>query len=237
MIPLTDRMRDLRGHRSGRLVAIQPIRRLGRHIVWSCQCDCGKRSEVSAQSLVRRTTKSCGCFKRELAAENSRRRMTTHGRSGTLEYGIWSTIIDRCENQKSRSYADYGARGIAMCSEWRQSFERFIHDMGPRPSANHSVERIDNDKGYSPGNCRWATSVEQGANKRNNRILSFRGEQKTISQWSRVLGVSPASIRSRLGRGWTVDQTLGKPFGKPKSRGWLARKNKEAYVRTREVNP
>lgn len=125
----------------------------------------------------------------------------------------------RCGQKDSEHYHYYGGRGISVCGEWLHDFGRFISDMGRRPSKHHMIERIDNDKGYSPDNCKWATRIEQGHNKRNNRWLTFNGETLTITDWAARLGLGGGrDIIKRLTRGWTLERalTLGKqnPFGR-----------------------
>lgn len=125
------------------------------------------------------------------------------------EYRIWNAMKRRCDSPNGKSYHRYGGRGISVCQEWRESFNAFMRDMGPRPSLNHTIERIDNDGNYEPGNCRWATRHEQGSNKSNNRVITHGGRSQTISQWSRETGLSVAMIQQRLDRhGMSVARAL-----------------------------
>jgi hypothetical protein len=130
-------------------------------------------------------------------------------------------MITRCTNPKTKSFARYGARGIAVCDKWLQ-FDGFFEDMGAAPSPEHSIDRIDNDGPYSPENCRWATRQEQANNKSNNRILTFNGESAPMSEWARRSGISADTIERRLNKlGWDTDKAISTPVrpwspGRPK---------------------
>lgn len=170
------------------------------------RCDCGVEKIVRGRGLVTGDTNSCGCLQRELTAEKLVERSRTHGHSGkgrTSEYVIWTTMKQRCHNPNAGGYEDYGARGISVCNRWRDSFENFLADMGPRPSRRHSLDREDNDGDYEPGNCVWAEPIRQASNKRNNRLLTIDGEEATMSEWSRRSGVPLSSVHKRLKAGWS----------------------------------
>lgn len=138
-----------------------------------------------------------------------------HGLSKTPEHGIWRGMKARCHNPNGHDYERYGGRGIKVCDQWHNSFSAFYADMGPRPTPEHSIERINNAGDYEPGNCKWATINEQGCNKRNNRRLELNGKSLTVSQWCRLLGFSETVITMRLKRGWSVEQALTRPLRKP----------------------
>lgn len=158
------RILDLTGMRFGHLTAMSRdlTHRTNNKVSWICKCDCGAIKTIASNSLRTGNSKSCGCSQVELAREA----LTTHGATRTKLYQAWSGMIQRCTNPKHKNYHTYGGRGIAVCDEWRNSFERFRDDMGPKPSPTHSIDRIDNAKGYSADNCRWATPKEQSQNSR-----------------------------------------------------------------------
>lgn len=132
-----------------------------------------------------------------------------HGLKTLPEYTVWKQIKGRCNNIKSKSYADYGGRGIKMCERWER-FTVFLDDMGRRPTLQHTIERVNNDLGYAPDNCKWATRVEQNNNKRSNRRFTFEGETLTIAQWSRRVNIPYHSLYKRLVTNkWPVNKALG----------------------------
>ncbi len=128
---------------------------------WSCRCICGNVKVVVGDYLRDGTTRSCGC----LEAENRRTMGTSHGGRRRPEYKVWEAMKHRCQNPANKKFADYGGRGIVVCDRW-QGFASFFEDMGPRPTPRHSIDRVDNNRGYEPSNCRWATASEQRANRR-----------------------------------------------------------------------
>lgn len=140
--------------------------------------------------------------------EASADRQTTHGMTDSSEYKIWVGMIQRCTNPNHKSYEKYGRRGIKVCDRWRQSFMNFFEDMGPRPSLEHSLDRRDNDSGYQPDNCRWATVDEQARNNSRNRILKFDGKSLCVSDWAYETGIPYSTILGRLDRGCSVEEAL-----------------------------
>jgi hypothetical protein len=169
------------------------------HVYWTCQCECGTTKDISGIHLRNGKISSCGCKIGDF-----------HGLSNAPEYNVWHKIIDRCTNPKSKAWNDYGGRGITVCERWKNSFRLFIEDMGRRPSPELTVERVDNDLGYAPDNCKWATRKEQCLNKRNNLLISLNGRTMTLKEWSFETGIERQTISRRLRRGWSAKDALTK---------------------------
>lgn len=202
-------VRDLTGRRFGRLVVtafygrdVQPSGQ--KPVRWSCRCDCGAEVSALAGPLCDGRTQSCGCLQRERASEAK----TIHGMRRSAEYRIWSLMKDRCFNSEGESFKNYGGRGISVCERWANSFGDFLSDMGARPSSRHELDRINNDRDYEPGNCRWAPRSVQANNKRNNVVVEALGERLTVAQWSRRSGIKDKVIYKRLVRGWLPERAV-----------------------------
>lgn len=188
---------NLAGQRFGRLVAIGQAEKHttpGGHEFtrWFCRCDCGAIVTCFTNALRSRHAQSCGCLKNELSSARSR----THGMHGTKVYAAWSTMIRRCEDPNAEGYERYGGRGITVCERWHD-FAAFYADMGPRP-AGHSIERERNGGNYEPGNCRWATRMEQMKNTRSNVHITHEGETLILAEWARRFNTDGATIKRRL---------------------------------------
>jgi len=158
----------------------------------------GKRLRKETGNGPRRKIQSRGFKKHHLE---------THGMRRTSEYRIWAGMKNRCQSQTSPDYPSYGGRGIQLCARWAQ-FENFFADMGPRPSTEHSIDRINNDGPYAPDNCRWATHLEQCRNLRTNRMVTFRGETLCVRDWSVRLGIPGSTLTRRLKEGWPIDEAM-----------------------------
>lgn len=140
-----------------------------------------------------------------------------HGLSYTPEYRAWQQMRLRCTNPKHAAYAGYGGRGIGVCARWLDSVAAFVADMGPKPSARHELDRIDNDRGYEPGNCRWVLRKVNDRNRRSNRVLEFSGERRALAEWCELLGLPRSTVQKRLDGGWSVEDALSTPV-RPKRR-------------------
>lgn len=197
------RRNTIAGLRFGRLVALEEFQLTkSRHVKVKCRCDCGVEKFVRQDHIKAGKVKSCGC----LSSEACVARQLIHGCTRSTEWKVWVAIKTRCLNPKSSAYKYYGGRGITICDRWRNSFENFFSDMGTRPTPLHSIERKNNDLGYSPDNCKWATKLEQA----NNTRTEYLGKRQTLAQWSRETGIHKRTIRARLFElGWETKKALG----------------------------
>lgn len=187
---------NLMSRRFGRLLVVGGPAPRGNGVDWTCVCDCSAIKTVSGSNLRAGETLSCGCLNRELRAQ----RNTTHGASKSPEYNVWLAMRRRCRSESDVKYADYGGRGIKVCARWAESFEKFLADMGPRPSAKHEIDRRDNDGNYEPGNCRWATRTQQNRNTRRTHFVTLNGERMAMSECAERLGVTRGTIEHALKR-------------------------------------
>jgi len=203
--------KDLTGQRFGRLVAIERAGTRNGYALWKCKCDCGKETEVISNSLKRGLSKSCGCLRTELNIE----RHFIHGMTHTKLFKTWQGMIQRCTNSKETSFKNYGGRGISVCNEWSDFISFYTWSMNSGYNDKLTIDRIDNDGDYEPGNCTWSTCKEQANNKRNNVLYEYKGNKKTISQWSDIYGISYSVIALRFKRGWSIEKTLTTPIIKP----------------------
>ena len=201
-------MDDLRGVGIGRwTVVINHPLKLGRNYVYLCRCECGTVRMVHKSILQKRKSQSCGCLRAEMSSSWNK----THGACGTPEYVAWKSMNSRCNSPGNKDYKNYGGRGIAVCDRWRDDFNVFVSDMGQRPSNAHSIDRIDNSKGYGPDNCRWVANVQQNNNRRCNRLVEWNGRTATIAQLADEHGMRYSLVYGRLKAGWTIAQALSKP--------------------------
>jgi hypothetical protein len=161
---------NLVGREFGRLSVASFAGRNGKHRFWNCDCECGGHTVSRTDALLYGLSESCGCLNSQIVSEMSR----THGQAwpqATPEYRAWAHMKGRCTNPAHDNWDDYGGRGITVCERWLQSFEAFYADMGPRPNHELSLDRINNEGNYEPGNCRWATIAQQNSNRRPRRKI------------------------------------------------------------------
>jgi len=180
--------------------------------VWLCVCDCGKQVETRGASLRNGTTKSCGCRKGAMCSAAN----VKHGgaiRGLSPEYLAWRGMLDRCYRKTHLSYPNYGLRGIRVAPRWRNDFAAFLADVGRKPTPAHSLDRFPNNDGnYEPGNVRWATNIQQGRNKRTNRLIEHDGRSMPLSAWSEFAGIPSDTIAARLERGWSTERAITSPI-------------------------
>lgn len=195
-------IQDISGQKHGMLTAVSLVeRKASRNHLWLWSCECGAQKTIAIRSVKSGHTKSCGCLHRKwLAARN-----TTHGLSKveSRTYRSWKDMRARCNNPRNGDYREYGGRGIGVCPRW-ESFELFLKDMGRRPSGM-TIDRIDTNGQYEPGNCRWATAKTQANNKRSNRVIESIG---TLAEASEMSGLDASKISYRLDAGYSIDAAL-----------------------------
>jgi len=175
------------------------------------KCECGKNFVSRIDSVKILKTKSCGCMKLKFMSEG----LTKHGHNKngkkSAEYGSWQAMHARCNNPKHQNYERYKHLGITVCEEW-STFDKFIADMGLKPSLEHTIDRIENTKGYYKENCKWSTKKEQQRNKRNTTFVEYKGDVKSIPEWAELLGLSLATLYGRIVKSkWKVEKAFNEP--------------------------
>lgn len=204
---------DLSGQRFGRWLVVK-LSHISKHrvSVYKCTCDCGISKEVLRTSLINGRSKSCGCW--NLESLKQRQNRLTHGHSvggkTSRTYNSWMTMSNRCRCANYPGYKDYGGRGIKVCKRWGK-FENFLEDMGERPSGK-SLDRINNNKGYSKNNCQWATDKEQARNSRHNNNITYKGKTQCLKAWEEELKLPSGILSNRINRSkWSVEKSLTRP--------------------------
>lgn len=193
---------DLKGQTFGRLTVRDRAENKRSDRTWLCVCSCGNTHIATSTNLVRGITKSCGC----LRGDTLKALRTFHGLSHTKIHDAWSRMLQRCQNPNHEYYSYYGGRGIKVCDRWLE-FQNFKADMG-EPKKGMSLERLDNNLGYEPGNCVWATPKQQARNRRSNRIVLFRGKEAPLIEHCEDMGLAHATVSARLKRGWSLGDAL-----------------------------
>ena len=205
-------MIDPIGEVYGRLRVVAEVARVNpRKRQFRCICECGGVVDRNLNALRSGHTRSCGCLHTEALAANREKRPRghiKHGLHGSSEYGCWIGMRQRCTNPRNKNFKNYGGRGIKICATWLESFDAFFADMGPRPEG-HSLDRINVDGDYEPGNVRWATQQQQLENTRVARLVTINGRTQTVAAWAREMGLSPGQVQRRENAGWpTADAIL-----------------------------
>jgi hypothetical protein len=200
----------MEGQIFGRLTVTEYVNNFTVH----CVCICGQKRTVQKRNLVKKLTKSCGCLLRETTIERSSKHGHAPRGRPSREYRSWYSMVRRCGDKARGSNAkDYHARGITVCTRWSNSFENFLKDVGICPGSGYSIDRIDNNKGYEPGNVRWATRVQQNRNTRKNKMLEWAGITLCLAEWCEQAGMPYRMVNERLRRGWPWPQALYTPKG------------------------
>lgn len=198
---MTKLRKDLTGKTFGYLDVIEFAGRRASKALWLCRCRCGAEIQADGYNLSSGHTTSCGCRRKEAPAAN-----IIHGLSKTRAHRIWRKMLERCNNPKARHFEDYGGRGIKVCERWRE-FTNFYADMGDPPDGL-SIDREDNDGDYTPENCRWATDLQQAANKRTTHRIERDGVTLTITEWCERLGLKRNTVEKRIAAGWPKERWL-----------------------------
>lgn len=197
---------DLSGQKFNRLFVIERNLNKKHPVEWFCKCDCGNITSVQSHGLKSGTSKSCGCFKKESMSKIA----IKHDKSLSSIYKIWTSAKGRCLNPKNKSYHRYGARGITISKDW-MNFDNFYRDMGDHPEG-FSLDRIDNDKGYSKENCRWATPKEQSSNTCKNLKLIYENKEYNLwdlyEKFSKPLNILYSVVWRRIKRGVPLEIAL-----------------------------
>jgi hypothetical protein len=194
---------NLIGQTFGRLTVLSQAPFQGGRSQWHCVCECGAEKIVNSNLLRRGRTQSCGCLNQE--------RRSTHGLSKEPEYMPWKAMVARCTNPNSTSWPLYGGRGITVHPSLMTP-QGLIAEIGRRPSPRHTIERIDNEGHYEPGNICWATQKEQNRNQRSNRLLTYQGRTQCLAAWAEEMGLTTQLVWQRLRAGWSVERALTQPI-------------------------
>ena len=200
---------DITGNKYGMLTVTRRVENAPKGVArWECKCECGNTVIVRGGNLKNGAVKSCGCL---IDIKNKKR--STHNMAGTRLYQIWQNIKSRCYNEKNQMYKAYGARGIKMCDEWYSSFDTFAKwSLSNGYQDDLTIERIDNDKGYTPENCTWISIEEQANNRRSNIKITHNGETHNLCQWCKIYGKDYRLVYNRIHKnGWSFERAMFEP--------------------------
>lgn len=206
------KLEDITGQKFGRLTAIGGYDRSTGVTYWDFQCECGTVKSIPARSVKNGAISSCGCLKSDVMKESK----TSHGMARSPVYAVWGSMVSRCTNPNTPQWDDYGGRGIRVCDRWLK-FENFLADMGECPSGM-SIDRIDVNGNYEPGNCRWATPKEQSRNRRNTVFLTVNGRTQPLAEWAEEIGCGYDRLLRRKMGGWSDEDCILVPFPPVKNR-------------------
>lgn len=196
---------DLTGKKYGSLTVEKiAVDEPGKKKKWLCKCDCGNEVIVSSSNLVSGHTSSCKICGKKRSSEKIKK----HGMTSTKLYGIWNAAKNRCTNTKAKSYKDYGARGIQICEEWKESSNFFEWALANGYKDGLEIDRIDVNGNYEPSNCRWVTKEQNANNKRNNKYIEYNGETRTLAEWSRYFDVNYKNLSRNLIKGYSLDEAV-----------------------------
>lgn len=215
---------DLTGQTFNQLTAIKIAYIKNRKPYWEWKCDCDNIKVIDIYSVISGSIKSCGCLRSKIMSQKT----SKHNMSKTRIFRIWSLMKDRCYNSKSTQYINWGGRGIKVCDEWlgENGFINFynwamangyIEEQLPNGRNKLELDRIDNDGNYEPSNCRWATHKQQQNNKRNNRLITYNGETRNITEWTEFMRFPKYLLKNRLDYGWSIEKALTTPVKKYKN--------------------
>lgn len=199
---------DISGQRYGALVALRFHDMLGIKRRWWVRCDCGAEKAVCQSELRSGKTKSCGCLRRQIQISANMTHGYNRARKPAPIYRTWCLMLGRCRNKKLPEFKNYGGRGIKVCDRWHR-FENFLADMGEKPGGL-TLDRIDNNGDYEPGNCRWATRKQQTRNTRRNLMLTYAGKTMCLADWASELGINRGTLWSRIKMGWSLERAFSK---------------------------
>lgn len=211
---LHHRTPDLTGQTFGALTVIGPAHTDGRKRFWRLRCLCGAEVVKVPGDLRKLRMANCGCMTKALQSRATR----THGMSRHPAYFVWRSMVDRCRLPTHQAWRNYGGRGITVCAAWAESFEAFWLDMGATYRPGLELDRVDNDSGYRPGNCRWTERRTQANNRRGNVKINTPRGVLGVAEASREFGIGVTTILYRIANGWPEDRLLIKPH--PANRGF-----------------